>query len=192
MARNAQESGDPDRVGIGAQIRDAIRENIERTAGPATRKQVQDLNRRYASYKTLEPLVARNPEGGISPTQLLGAVNATKRGRARMARGEAGDLGQLALIGQRLKQPTSSGTAENLQAGALGGGLLTAPLRTLGLLGAAPIASRALNSGLLSDYLMSSGRGQGAQALAPYLRPAGMPFIGLLSQEDPYDPRNRP
>lgn len=161
IARRAQESGDADRVLVGEQVRDAIRQNIERTAGPATRNAIQDLNRRYATYKTVEPLVARSPEAGISPAQLLGAVNATKRGRARMARGEAGELGELAKIGQRMRLPTTSGTAENIQAGALGGGLLASPLRTLGLLGASPVLARAANSGLLADYLMSAGRGQG-------------------------------
>lgn len=37
MARRAQESGDADRVAVGAQVRDAIRANIERNAPAGVR-----------------------------------------------------------------------------------------------------------------------------------------------------------
>ncbi len=72
-----------------------------------------DARRRYAISVTLEPLVAKSSDGIINPQSLMAAVTGTKAGKRRMARGNAGELGEYARIGQEfLKDVKSSGTAE--------------------------------------------------------------------------------
>lgn len=80
---------------------------------PADQARLDTARRHYAILKTVEPLAAKSPTGEIPPGALLGALTATKAGKAKVARGAAGDLGKLADIGQRfLKDQPSSGTAE--------------------------------------------------------------------------------
>jgi hypothetical protein len=161
---------------------------MERTSSRAD--EWRELNRQYANFKTLEPVVASNPVGGIPSQRLVGAVTRTGKGKARMARGDAGDLGELATIASQLRPPRTSGTPEGLQAAEWGNPLLWPLIGARAGLGAT--AGRVLNSGLLSDYLMRTGRGQGAQLLSPYLRPAFLPATGLLSEQGPDDPRKGP
>ena len=72
-----------------------------------------NARRQYAISKTLEPLVAKHPDGSFPPSSLKGVVTSTKEGKRRMARGEGGDLGEYARVGQDLlKEQVSSGTAE--------------------------------------------------------------------------------
>jgi len=84
-----------------------------------------EARRRYAVSKVLEPLVARHPDGNFAPSALK-SIMAQKSGgkQRRMARGEAGELGEYARIGQELlKELPSSGTAErNLVYGGVGAG----------------------------------------------------------------------
>lgn len=84
-----------------------------------------DARRRYAISKVLEPLVARHPDGNFAPSALK-SIMAQKSGgkQRRMARGEAGELGEYARIGQELlKELPSSGTAErNLVYSGVGAG----------------------------------------------------------------------
>jgi hypothetical protein len=90
-----------------------LRKIQEAQMTPDDRKLSRTLNRQYAIQRMIEPLVANSLTGDILPSQLLGAINATKKGKALMARGKAGEIGQLAAIGNRfLKEPKSSGTAE--------------------------------------------------------------------------------
>jgi hypothetical protein len=87
---------------------------------PVDLQRLATARRHYAILKTVEPLVAKSPTGEITPSSLLGVLTATKAGKARVARGAAGDLGKLADIGQRfLKEQPSSGTAERRWAQAL-------------------------------------------------------------------------
>lgn len=101
--------------------------------------------RQYASAKTIEPLVAKSSTGDISPAGLMGRVTANNAGKSRMARGQGGDLGELARIGQRfLKEPASSGTAERgLVYGLAGGGVVAEPATAAGVYGAANLYNRA-------------------------------------------------
>ncbi len=84
-----------------------------------------DARRRYAISKVLEPLVARHPDGNFAPSALKNIMAQKSGGKQRrMARGEAGDLGEYARIGNELlKELPSSGTAErNLVYGGVGAG----------------------------------------------------------------------
>lgn len=73
---------------------------------------LKDAKRKYAIGKTLEPLVAKSLEGDISPTALMARVNGNSAGKTAMAMNRSGELGELSRIGQLLKEPASSLTAE--------------------------------------------------------------------------------
>jgi len=97
----------------------------------------------YAKAKTIEPLVAKTTTGDISGPSLMARVTADKAGKSRMAQGAAGEMGDLARIGQLIKEPASSGTAErNLAYGLLGGAGYANPLATAGVYGAANLYNR--------------------------------------------------
>jgi hypothetical protein len=105
---------------------DALERNI---ADPATLERLQTARREYAIGKAIEPMVAKSPNGDLSPAGLMQVVTATKDKKAMMARGRGGDLGELAKIGQMfLKEPSSSGTTERAVAyGLIGGGAAIDP-----------------------------------------------------------------
>lgn len=97
---------------------DRLDDAIARHAPEEDIQALTDARRRYAVAKTLEPLVAKSATGDISPAALMGRVTSDRAGKARMARGQGGELGDLARIGQKfLKEPPSSGTAERLATG---------------------------------------------------------------------------
>ena len=100
-------------------------EALANVAADADVAALTEARRRYAVSKVLEPLVARHPDGNFAPSALK-SIMAQKSGgkQRRMARGEAGDLGEYARIGNELlKELPSSGTAErNLVYGGVGAG----------------------------------------------------------------------
>lgn len=61
-----------------------------------------EARRQYAVSKTLEPLVARHPNGKIPPGALHTALTSTEKGRTRMARGTAGEQGDYARLGKEI------------------------------------------------------------------------------------------
>lgn len=61
-----------------------------------------EARRQYAVSKTLEPLVARHPNGKIPPGELHSALTSTEKGRTRMARGTAGEQGEYARLGKEI------------------------------------------------------------------------------------------
>ena len=166
--------GAGDRASVSSDLRKALHSNFGRNA-PAGKKETWDeIRKQWATLKTLEPLVARNPEGGVPMQQIAGAINATKKGRAMMARDNAGEFGTLAKVGQRMKGPSTSGTAENIQSVGIGGGLVAnAPLTIAAMLGGKATNS-ALNSQWLAKLLMRNSRGNTRTAIAPYARTAAV------------------
>ena len=179
-------TGGGDRQQVMQELRGMLHEAFGRQGGKGD--EWRRLNQQYANYKTLEPLLARNPNG-VAPEQLLQAMNSTKAGKARMARGQGGDLGELARIGQQMRPPRTSKTPEGLLSLIMGGGAVAAPTVAIPAALAANLGGRALNSQLAARFFLREGRGQGAQAVAPYLRPAAVP---MAYPQDPEDPRNRP
>ncbi len=101
-------------------MHDALEKNI---SSPERLAELKDARLKYAMAKTIEPLVAKAKGGDISPAGLMGAVTSDSAKKTMMARGQGGDIGDLARIGQAfLKEPRSSGTAERaLSYGLLGG-----------------------------------------------------------------------
>jgi hypothetical protein len=112
MAKNGGEKGQV----IGA-IQQALRDAFTASAGPADQAQMALANKQYGNLMTIKPLVAGDAvEGQFSPASLLARVNANAAGKASMAEGRRGDLGDLANIGQRFikSKIPDSGTAQRL------------------------------------------------------------------------------
>lgn len=180
-------TGGGDRQNIAQAFREALHENFSRNAHPGLAKQWQAIRRQYAAMKTLEPVVARNPEG-VPLQQLQGAINSTKRGRTARARGRDGEMGLLASVGQRIKGPSTSGTAENLQAAGMGMGAIANLPLTLGTLGLGGLGARALNSKGLASLMMRQNPGAWRQEVAPYLPGVGFglsPFAAAAAEPPP-------
>lgn len=156
------------------QVRDAIRSQMDESISPSDAKAWKALRTEYGNRKTVRDMVAKSEGGNLSPAQLMGRVTANNAGKESMASGSRGELGTLARIGQRIKEPASSGTAERLGNMAVGAGAITSLPATAGGLLAGRLAGNALDSSFLSQFLLREGRGKGAQFLAPYMRNAAI------------------
>lgn len=115
----AMRSRDSDIAYHAARVKDALDDAMERSLSSDGREdllgELRDARRQYKNLKTIEPLsVKADEDGTISPALLQGAVNKSFKNRARRG---AGDLGDLADIGQSfLKAPPNSGTAPRIGA----------------------------------------------------------------------------
>ncbi len=126
------------------ELQDDIQNAVQKNLSGEDLSAWRGARQQYAYGKTIEPLVAKSATGDISPAGLMGRTTANNAGKARMARGAGGDLGELARIGQRfLKEPASSGTAErSLVYGALGGGAVMEPTTAAGVFSLANLYNR--------------------------------------------------
>lgn len=177
-------SGTPTAHFVGL-VKSTIRDAMDDSISAADKSAWSALRREYGNRKTIRDLVS---DTGISPTGLMARVRANGAGKEAMASGTRGDLGELARIGQLMKEPPSSGTAERTLINSLWN-----PLQWPGLaLGAAvgPTAGRTANSGALSQLLMREGRGQARQALAPVVRVA--PLAALPAASQAAEPKRKP
>jgi len=93
-------------------LQDVIQDAVEKHVEPADATPLRDFRRQYAYGKMVEPLVAKTIDGKVSPAGLMARVTATKQGKQFMARSAGGPIGDLAKVGQLIKEPGSSGTAE--------------------------------------------------------------------------------
>ena len=126
--------------------------------GKEAKRALRDTKYKYKNLITIEPLAQKDQLAGkIAPAQLLGRVRQVYK--REFSKGKAGELGDLANIGQYIKESIpNSGTsqrtgARNLLTGNIVGALPTyafggplAALAQLGLSGAAMGANRALQS----------------------------------------------
>jgi hypothetical protein len=122
-------------------MHDALEKNIQ---SPERLAELKDARLKYAMGKIIEPLVAKAKGGDISPAGLMGAVTSDSSKKTMMARGQGGEIGDLARIGQAfLKEPPSSGTGERLGAyGLLTGGAIAEPHTAASIVGAANLYNR--------------------------------------------------
>lgn len=91
-------------------------------------KEFDEARRYYANAMMIESLVAKSPEGMISPASLMNAVTSTGYSKRMKARGKGGDLAELADIGQLIKEPRSAGSYDAKMAAdamKMGGAALT-------------------------------------------------------------------
>lgn len=162
-----------------SEVREALRDAMDSSISPQTSQAWQAARRQWRDMKAIEPLVAKAEDGIISPAQLMGRVTADRAGRASMAQGTRGELGDLARVGQALKAPQSSGTAENM----LAGGALN-PVNWPGLLAgvfAGRTVGRALNNPRLADFIVSNeARPAVANALATVPSPLSLALASAL------------
>lgn len=104
-------SGDPAKVKIAGDIRDALDDAFQSSVSPQDAQAFRDARLQYKNLMTVKGLAAKAPEGQISPSLLQHAVTSSFKDRAFSG---AGDLGTLGNIGQTFLKPApSSGTAEN-------------------------------------------------------------------------------
>lgn len=182
-------SGGPNSIWLG-QLRDSLRKNwndaVIARGNAGDIKLLAETNSQYGALKTIRDLVS---DDGISPQGLMARVRSNNAGKERMASGTAGELGELAKIGQKMKAPPNSGTADrglvNLAAlGAAGAGGSYAgsqgwisPELAL-LVGGGLLGNRALNSKAASNYFVkgmnptAQGLLKGAAKPLPYVLPA--------------------
>lgn len=165
------------------QLQDALRDGMEQSMSPADAADLQDVRGIWQNIKTLTPIVAKaaGSDGNVSPSLLMGAIASSGIGKNALATGARGDLGDLAMIGQRfLKDQTrDSGTAyREAMYRALG---TLSPLSAAGAavpaVGAVPAAAglagtlganRLLQSGLRSQALLNA-LGQARNGNSPAL-----------------------
>lgn len=149
ISRQAASTSNGDLKNALSGLQEIMHDALEKSIPKDELKAWNTARTQYAKAKTIEPLVAKSKYGDISGPELMSRVTADKAGKSRMAKGAAGDLGDLARIGQLIKEPGSSGTAERgLAYGILGGGALANPAATAGVYGAANLYNR------LGSYLI--------------------------------------
>jgi len=108
--------------------------NIITSGDPKVAKQITDAKYKYKNLKTIQGIALKDQvNGDIRPALLTGAVR-SKYGETALAKGEAGDLGEIARVAQSLKEPPNSGTAQRQFAQKLltGNALAATPAYVLG------------------------------------------------------------
>lgn len=176
-----------ERAYYASQMREALHSQLEKNMPHADFEAWKQTRKQYANLMKVTGLVAK--DGEVSPGKLMGAVTANKAGKRAMARNRGGDLGELARIGQMMKLPPTSGTAEGAQAAGVGLGMLANPLKTVAGLTAGRGVRAMSDSDWLAQFLMSQSRGAGRQAIAPYVPAAG---LGVMRYERDDNTGGRP
>ena len=156
----------------------SLRDDYKSTMTAEDARGWDDLMRRYGDMKTMRALYAKASGRPIDPKDILGAVNTGNAGKQRVATGTRGELGTLASIGQRMREPKSS-VAPGIAslAAAAGTGLATNPLAGLASLLGANVAGRIADSPWLTRFLSKPAK-QDTRAAA-----AKAAAIGTASSE---------
>lgn len=122
-------------------LHEVMMDGLANNLGPEDMAAFKAARKQYAIGKAIEPVVAKEGyTGNFPPAQLMARMTATKNAKQFMAAGQGGEIGDLADVGQLLKEPRSSLTAERgmvqrilnpLAAGGLGGAAaVTHPVAT--------------------------------------------------------------
>lgn len=167
IGRQMRETGNGDlRTALG-QVRDALREAMDRSISPADSAAWAQARRQYANFAALRQVMggagAGVAEGQISPLALRGALDrSTGRGYAE----GRGDLNELARIGQSIvRAPNDSGTAGRTLAQNVLTGSIPATGGVLGTMLGGPVggvvgAGASLALPRLVQAMMNSAAGQ--------------------------------
>lgn len=197
----ALNSSDANIRNYAGQIREALRDSLTRSLSPQEAAAYQEARTQYKNLKTVQPLTLRSDTtggaapstGDVSPAGLRAAVN--RSFGTNVAQAAPGDvpLNDLARIGQLMKEPPSSGTAERgsmlafgAKAAELGGavaaGHYAGVLPAAGTLAAGMVGGRLAGEYLRSNFLArrmiesalsSAPVNTLAAQLQPYIGPAG-------------------
>lgn len=174
-------------------VKAVVRDAMDNSISPGDKAAWNQLRKEYGNRKTIRDLVAKGDGGEISPAALMGRVTANNAGKESMASGSRGGLGELARIGQRIKDQPSSGTAERMAPYLLGAGAVTNAPATLGLLAGGRATQQFIDSPLLAQIMLAQGRGQGQQFAGRYLaRPAAAAIAPVTAEKKRNDARKRP
>lgn len=116
----AMSSADPNIRYYAGQLRSSLDDALQRSAPPEMLDTLHTARLQYKNMKTIEDLAEKSSDGRITPALLLNQVRKSYNNYAYQG---AGDIGELAQIGQRfLKEPPNSGTSiRNFIHGAIGG-----------------------------------------------------------------------
>ncbi|MDV2988464.1 UNVERIFIED_CONTAM: cell wall hydrolase [Methylobacteriaceae bacterium AG10] len=150
-----QDSGDPTIAHFARQIRGALDDALERSAGPELAGELRQARTQYRALKVIEPLVD-DTSGNIDAAALRSAVGKATDG---MVYGRGGDLAELARIAGTFG-PQRGGTAAPSD-----------PLGTLAKIGQ-------LGGGMAGAAM---GINQFAPTLAPYASAAALPAAGAVA-----------
>jgi hypothetical protein len=160
-----------------SEIDDVMLDHIQAQLKP---EELEDFNKarmQYRNAKVLEPIVAKG-DGNISPGALMARVTATGQGKAQMAKGTGGDLGDLARIGQKfLNEPPTQKQMAYGVLGELGTGII-APGKTAGVVGAANAYNRAapwLANKMMGPPPLAKATKAATPAVAPTIEAAAIP-----------------
>jgi hypothetical protein len=164
----ALRSSDANIRNYATQIRDALRDSLTRSLSPADAAAYQEARTQYKNLMTVRPLTLRADAtggpapstGDISPAALRAAVNRSYGDTVAMEPPGSVPLNDLARIGQMLKEPPSSGTAER-------GSMMAAGAKLAGLAGT--VAAGNYAAGLPAIAGLGAGVA-GARLAASYLR----------------------
>jgi hypothetical protein len=168
---SALNSSDSNIKNFAGQIRDALRDSLTRSLAPEDASAYQLARTQYKNLMTVRPLTLRADAtggaapstGDISPAALRSAVNRSYGDSVAMEPPGSVPLNDLARIGQMLKEPPSSGTAERGSMLALGakaaelGGALAAGHYAGVLPAAATLGAGVAGGRLAGAYLRSPG-----------------------------------
>jgi hypothetical protein len=156
------------------EMKDALDDAMGRSAPPEVQAAYATAKDQWRNLKTIDPLVAKSQTGAISPPLLANAINSSRYSRNALAYpGGAGDLGDLARIGQAfLKEPANSNTAQR----ALSFGALADAGTALAALPFSLTAGRAAGSVLHSNWLANDliNRSLQLRSPGPLQRAAGV------------------
>lgn len=158
MLSSAAASPDREYGSVAKEIRDSLNTELEKAATPQDAAALAKANLQWKNMRTVERLVANSPDGQVNPALLQRPVTTSFKNRAYTG---AGDLGDLADIGQIFLKPTrDSGTAQNAE-----------KLRLFNLSGHAALglAGASLGHAAGADLLMT-----GMSGLAGYAATSGI------------------
>lgn len=141
-------------------VQTAVRRAMDKSITPRDAITWRELRREYGSRKALTPLVAKASEGQIPPAQVLGAVSSTRAGKEAMASGRRGNIGDLARIGQLMKEAPSTGSAERGFVGTLmGAGAYLDPVTGTLTAASLNLLSRGMDSQALGRLMIKENPG---------------------------------
>lgn len=113
MLDQATQDGNSSFANAAKAIKAHLNDALEASATPEDAAALAKADWQWKNMRTVEKLIANSPDGSISPAALQRPVSASFKNRAYTG---AGDLGDLADIGQRfLKDQGSSNSAERHQ-----------------------------------------------------------------------------
>ncbi len=182
LSKIARTSGNPEISSAARELELFIIDSVADVSEEGAKQALKNAKYQYKNLIAIEPLAQKAQiSGEISPSQILGRVRQVY-GRA-FSKGEAGELGDLANIGQYIKEtiPNSGTSQRTLARNVLTGNLGLTPITTMinpvigglqaaasvgGALGNRALQARNFDADLLAKALQKYEKSQSAQSPA--------------------------